>query len=186
MAAAEEALAERGYHNIQLDDVARRAKVSKGTLYLYFKDKEDLLLGMVERVAREHLELEGREPPPEEAGNFHERLRRLILFKILWLRDNYDLFAAISLLKPDLYGKKAAKSIRENFMKSLRNTADLMRAGVRAGALRSHDPMRGALFFVSLLRMTELETAFFPKRGTPEKMRDQIFDLFIRGLGAPS
>lgn len=46
-AAALEVFAEKGFAAAKLDDIARRAGVSKGTLYLYFKDKEDLFLAVV-------------------------------------------------------------------------------------------------------------------------------------------
>lgn len=40
--AAIQLFAERPYHEVRMDDIAERAKVAKGTLYLHFKDKEDL------------------------------------------------------------------------------------------------------------------------------------------------
>lgn len=51
MAAALDLFVERGYAATRLDDVAARAGVSKGTLYLYFNNKEDLF----KAVVREHL-----------------------------------------------------------------------------------------------------------------------------------
>ena len=39
--------AERGYEAARLDDVAAKAGVAKGTLYLYFKDKEALFEALV-------------------------------------------------------------------------------------------------------------------------------------------
>lgn len=46
-AAALEVFAEKGFAAAKLDEIARRAGVSKGTLYLYFKDKEDLFRAVV-------------------------------------------------------------------------------------------------------------------------------------------
>jgi AcrR family transcriptional regulator len=46
-AAALEAFAERGYAATRVDDVAKRAGVSKGLLYLYFKTKEDLFKAVI-------------------------------------------------------------------------------------------------------------------------------------------
>jgi len=51
LAAALDLFVERGYAATRLDDVAARAGVSKGTLYLYFENKEDLF----KAVVREHL-----------------------------------------------------------------------------------------------------------------------------------
>jgi AcrR family transcriptional regulator len=49
--AALECFVERGYAATKLADVARRAGVSKGTVYLYFRDKEDLFRAVVDRMA---------------------------------------------------------------------------------------------------------------------------------------
>src|SRR6202007_3304015 len=51
LAAALDLFVERGYAATRLDDVARRAGVSKGTVYLYFSSKEEV----VKAVAREGL-----------------------------------------------------------------------------------------------------------------------------------
>lgn len=47
MTAALEVFGERGFHRTTLDEVARRAGVSKGTVYLYFDSKDDLLRGVI-------------------------------------------------------------------------------------------------------------------------------------------
>jgi AcrR family transcriptional regulator len=46
-AAALDVFTEKGFAAARLDEIARRAGVSKGTLYLYFKDKEDLFRAVV-------------------------------------------------------------------------------------------------------------------------------------------
>ena len=65
IAAALEAFVERGYAATKLEDVARRAGITKGTMYLYFANKEELfkavvreavvpVLALGERLAEEH------------------------------------------------------------------------------------------------------------------------------------
>ena len=49
-AAAFEAFAEKGFAGTRVDDVAKRAGVSKGLLYLYFKTKEELFKAVVKSV----------------------------------------------------------------------------------------------------------------------------------------
>ena len=46
-AAALDVFAEKGFAAARLDEIAQRAGVSKGTLYLYFKDKADLFRAVV-------------------------------------------------------------------------------------------------------------------------------------------
>src|SRR5712691_941974 len=57
--AAIDVFAGRGYFNAQVADVARAARIAAGTVYLYFKSKDDLLVSIFERSMREGL-AEGR------------------------------------------------------------------------------------------------------------------------------
>jgi AcrR family transcriptional regulator len=68
--AAVQLFAERPFHEVRMEDIAARAKVAKGTLYLHYKDKEDLFAGimndglrsLVERIE----ECLSEEMPPEQ------------------------------------------------------------------------------------------------------------------------
>ena len=51
--AAIDVFAERGYFGAQVADVARVAGVAAGTVYLYFRSKDDLLVSIFERTMRE-------------------------------------------------------------------------------------------------------------------------------------
>jgi AcrR family transcriptional regulator len=55
-AAALEVFAEKGFAAARLDEIARRAGVSKGTLYLYFKDKEALFRAVVQSAIAPNIE----------------------------------------------------------------------------------------------------------------------------------
>jgi AcrR family transcriptional regulator len=50
LAAALEEFSSRGFAETRLDDVARRAGVAKGTIYLYFSDKENLFQELIRAV----------------------------------------------------------------------------------------------------------------------------------------
>lgn len=51
--AATKVFAKRGFFAAQVADVAKRAGVAAGTVYLYFKNKDDLLLSLFERTMRD-------------------------------------------------------------------------------------------------------------------------------------
>jgi TetR/AcrR family fatty acid metabolism transcriptional regulator len=81
--AAIDVFAERGFFNAQVADVARAAGVAAGTVYLYFRSKDDLLVSIFERTMKEAL-AEGREAvagisdPAERLREFARlHLRRL-------------------------------------------------------------------------------------------------------------
>lgn len=71
LAAALELFVERGYAGTRLDDIASRAGVSKGTLYLYFANKEDLFKALVREnivalLDRFRAELDASDASPDE------------------------------------------------------------------------------------------------------------------------
>jgi AcrR family transcriptional regulator len=51
--AAEEVLAEKGYYETSVDEIAARVGIAKGTVYLHFPSKEDLVVAILQRNARE-------------------------------------------------------------------------------------------------------------------------------------
>src|SRR5215471_15804519 len=61
-AAALQVFARRGLHQTTLDDVAKEAGVSKGTIYLYFKNKEDLFIAAAQQVVPAPAELDSLFP----------------------------------------------------------------------------------------------------------------------------
>ena len=76
--AALDLFVERGYAGTRLDDVAAQAGVSKGTLYLYFANKEELF----KAVVRENLFpvlTEAEEIIDQHEGNSAELFRQFIL-----------------------------------------------------------------------------------------------------------
>src|SRR6187397_731591 len=60
MRAAIETFAARGFFNAQVADVARTAGIAAGTVYLYFRGKDDLLISIFERTMKEAIDA-GRE-----------------------------------------------------------------------------------------------------------------------------
>src|ERR671925_456315 len=73
--AAAQVFARRGYFQSQVADIARAAGVAAGTVYLYFRSKDDLLVTIFERTMKETL-AEG-EAVIEGVKDPRERLRRI-------------------------------------------------------------------------------------------------------------
>ncbi len=118
--AATELFVSQGYRKTSVDEVARAAGVSKGTVYLYFKNKNDLLIHalaaekMVHRVRIEAIFEPGLSP--------RQRLKRYLrtIFEILpdmplarrLLRGDPDLLVVMAEMAPDLREKGLEYSLR--------------------------------------------------------------------------
>jgi AcrR family transcriptional regulator len=66
--AAAEVFAEKGFARATTKEIADRADVSEGTIYNYFDSKEDLLIGMMARVAEMQIVSAGFEFTDEQKG----------------------------------------------------------------------------------------------------------------------
>ena len=54
--ASVEVIAENGYHSSQVSKIAKKAGVADGTIYLYFKNKEDILVSLFQEKMGQFIE----------------------------------------------------------------------------------------------------------------------------------
>ena len=50
IAAAEDVFTQKGFDEARMDDIAEETGLSKGTLYLYFKSKDDIIIAILDRI----------------------------------------------------------------------------------------------------------------------------------------
>jgi TetR/AcrR family transcriptional regulator, fatty acid metabolism regulator protein len=74
--AAEEVLMEKGYYETSIDEIAARVGIAKGTVYLHFPGKEDLVIAILERNAQAIVELV--EATAASAGTNREKLGAIL------------------------------------------------------------------------------------------------------------
>ena len=180
--AAIDVFAEKGFHQARVSDVAKRAGVADGTIYLYFKNKEDLLLSIFEEKMDELLAglgeaLEGVEDPLE-------RVRTFGRFHFQQVRDNR---AAAEVLQIELrLSNKFLKDYRpEKLWAYLGVFGQIVREGQASGVFRSElDPFTTMWAFFGGLDEIAMQWVLSRKadRFSLENAADQVADLFIRGL----
>lgn len=85
-------IALNGYYGTTVSTIARRAGVADGTIYLYFENKEDLLVSIFERAMRRFNEEAASIVNEEGAGaGAEEKLRRLVALHLTLLGEDRDL-----------------------------------------------------------------------------------------------
>jgi AcrR family transcriptional regulator len=149
--AALQVFGERGLANARLQDIAARAGVSKGTIYLYFPNKEELFREMIRRTAVAALE---RAEKAVTHGTPTEQL--LAFMKGYWQFVRSPVFSTIYRLVlgelhqfPDL-AKFYAHDVVARGLKLL---GGIIRRGIDAGEFREIEPLVAARMLVALIVM---------------------------------
>lgn len=125
-------IAENGYHQAQVSKIAKEAGVADGTIYLYFKNKEDILIS----VFREKMAVfvGNLEAILEEEIDTRERLFRLIdnHFSILH-KDRH--LAIVTQLELRQSNKELRTRINEVLKEYLSLLDKILKAGIESGEL---------------------------------------------------
>ncbi len=84
--AAIQVFAEKGFHQATMDDVADRAELGKGTLYYYFRSKDEILLQLLENNTREFFEEILQSISSEK--NVIQMIRKVLLFYASYFNEH--------------------------------------------------------------------------------------------------
>jgi TetR/AcrR family transcriptional regulator, fatty acid metabolism regulator protein len=181
--AAVRVFARRGYFAARVADVARRAGVADGTIYLYFRNKEDILVSLFDEVMSEHLEGKRREVEP--GSDAPARLRAIAERHLGLLGGNRDLAVVfqVELRQSTKFMERFTASWLQDYFGLI---AEVIEQGQREGTLRSDLPVKVATkaFFGVL---DEMVTSWILSRRPYDlvALAGPVVDLFLRGAGGP-
>ena len=182
-----EVFAERGLASARLEDIAKRAGVSKGTIYLYFPNKEALFREVVRQTVVATIERAEREIVH---GSATEQL--LTYIRGYWSFVRSPRFEAIYRLVmaelqnfPDL----AQFYSEEVVQRSARLIGRLIQQGIDSGEFRPIDPKVAARMLQALIVSHGLwcsRQKFFPHMAgaTDEKVLAELTDFYLHAIKA--
>jgi AcrR family transcriptional regulator len=184
--AAQTVFGESGFARTKLDDVARLAGVSKGTVYLYFDSKESLFREMVRAKVVVAL-AECEELVRNHQGSCRELLVQLITRLYYGLRN--DRMARITrLVQAELesFPELAQFYFDEVILRARRIVADVLDRGVATGEFRGASRGFAARGLPSLLVHTAQVQCFYhrldPAALTDEQALEGLIDLYLHGV----
>jgi TetR/AcrR family fatty acid metabolism transcriptional regulator len=184
MQAAEQLFRTRQFHEIALDEVARVADVGKGTIYLYFSDKEDLFFQTAVAGYDEMCKLLLNNVTNELT--FGETLLQTCTTISDFFRRRRPLFRMI--LSEGARALESGGGLRKRWLehrKSMRAAvAAIIARGIESGDVRSGLPAEVlAEYLLGMLR-----TRAWELEDQPETVRSDasIADLFIHGAAGPA
>ena len=179
-------VARYGFQGATVDRVAEEAQIAKGTIYLYFRNKDELLQAAVEQGIENFTSQLRTEVA--EVTNPLEKLRRLVeaslelsdarrdFFKTLLLERN---FLAASPNHPE------AAHMLDLYLAHIRFIAGVIQEGVRAGAFRPHNVEAAAFALNEAMRGCFQQRALGLIARPAAEDAEILLDLFFHGILNP-
>lgn len=183
--AASELIQRWGYDKTTVDDIARKARVAKGTIYLHWKTRDELFLALMARETRVITEdIQQRIANDPEGATIHGSTKHSLL-----ATSQYPLMKAILLRDSDMLGKwghsQQKSGAYEQRLGGYKGLLELMR---NAGLVRTDMEVREQLYLLSILSIGMLiSDAWLPDevKLSDEEAADVIAETIKRTLELP-
>jgi AcrR family transcriptional regulator len=169
--------AAKGFYGTSMDDIAEELLLTRGSLYYYFKDKEEILALCHETALEAMLEVTGRvrasQLPPDEA------LHRIVVEHVRVMVDKFH-GTALALQFDALDPKRRASVVaaRDAYERSVR---DVIAAGIARKVFRPVDPK---LATFAILGAINWLARWYKSGGgsSAEEIGESFADVFLAGL----
>ena len=172
--------AQKGYFKTTVDDIARATGVAKGTVYLYFKDKQALYVATIDehfsRAIAALSAIDAKDITPTEkmeeiAVNFIDYIKQLKTSYMLFTFENINLKGKTL--------KQMHTVIQPKVRTMIEMISDIIKNGIQNNEFRKVDPKVAAFYFTSTIRAIFLSDFFISDVSCNT---DSILSLFFEGL----
>ena len=177
---------ERGFAAARMDDIARRAGLSKGTLYLYFDSKEALFASLIEVFALPNVEQ--LEAAAATATGAADAIRAMVRLAPVLVRESpvpkiAKILISDALAFPDLVAAYR-KTVIERVLSII---AGLLQRAHDAGEISIRDPHLTARLIVAPVMLSAIWRVVFERDAEARLDIDALFavheEMLMRGLG---
>ena len=181
--ATDRLLARFGYRKMTVEDIAAEAGIGKGSIYLHFSSKEEVVLSHIDRIVdrlRERLKEIARSD-----ATAAERLRLMLLTRVLFRFDSIQHYTQslndlLSVLRSSLLARRA-----QYFESEAQIFAEVLTAGREAGEFsfdNEHATAHALLQATNGLLPYSLSTTELGAREEVEQRTADVANLMLRGL----
>lgn len=177
-------IAEVGFADTSIERIAQEAGVAKGTIYLYFRNKEELLGHVVDHGFAELMER--ARAGTARARGAEAKLEALLRAALEHTGENQAMFRALQEHRqlaadsPTLLTER----LEQNLEHLVSFVSGLIERGTKSGELRTCNSRRAARFLVESLRGAVLERLRDSSRTSVQADAAAIVDFFLHGVGA--
>ena len=184
LAAAECLFSKNGFFKTNMAEIATAAQFAMGTVYRFFKSKEEIYISIVEAKVEELAELLDKAIAKEKSSG--DKLNAFIQVKLAYADRNRDFFriyvsewSGFEWTIKSAFGERVWKL----YMAQVDLVADLIRQGIRRKEFRKIDPKDGAFALHGMLNSTMYVGILQAKpSGSLVDKRELISNLFLSGI----
>ena len=187
--AAKKVFSEKGFNKATMDDIASEAELSPGTLYLYFKNKEELYASLSLRILQylhirvEHVVKDSHLTPEQKLDAISEAMFDVYDFDSLVIINMFHLQSSETLknLSPELL-----EEIKSLSSKSIGGLAKLFKEGIDQGVFIDRHPVALSDIFWSLFSgvvlWTNSKRIIVADKDYLKKTLTLAFSIFKKGI----
>ena len=180
--AAEKLFAAKGFFPTTMSEIAQEAQFGTGTLYNYFKSKEDLYFTLIDEKTSEI-----NAPVKAELSkkmSAVERIEKILRIQFEFIERNKDFFRIYVsersrfewTVRDDL-----GKGIHEKMVAYIHLLAQVMKQGIKDGTFKPKDPMDLAHAMVGIVNSFVFEWLIAPRPYPLISKVDTVLDIFLSG-----
>ena len=187
--AAKRVFSEKGFNRATMEDIAHEAELSPGTLYLYFKNKDELYASLSLRILHyllirlEHLNSDEHSDIEARISGLKEAMYDVYEFDPMILINMFHLQSSDTLknLTPELLSE-----IKDLSKRSLSEMAKLFQEGVQQGVFIDKHPMAIAdtfwALFSGVVLWEESKRIIDHEKDYLKSTLETAFEIFARGI----
>lgn len=181
--AAIKVFARNGFYQSTISQIAREAGVADGTIYLYFKNKDDILVQFFSYKTKQVFELFREDV--NQADRAVDKLRYLIRRHLEEFQRHPDM-AVVYQTETHQISRQAEEQIREMSKMYLDIVSEIVEYGQQEGSIRK-DLYLGLVKRFIIGAIDEVINTWLHSGSKYDlvDMVDPLVDLFIRGIGSP-
>lgn len=178
--AASHLFSEKSYHDVTIDQVAAKAGIAKGTIYLYFESKEKLYLEILENGFESIESLIEKEVAETDPAS--EKLQKVLRLIFGFYRQNLDVLRILSRDETHLILEhyQFTEHWRERRVKLYEK---ILEKGVKEGSFRPINTRLVALIIFGLVRSVMF---FYDPNKSAEETAQEVLSLIESGILDPT
>lgn len=181
--AAEKLFAKRGFYPTTIDDIAKEAKLAKGTIYLYFDSKEDLFFSVIEKKLGALLSK--IEKGMKEPGSAWQRINTTIGVHLKFLEENRDFFKIMQSFSEQLkekLEKELKRRVVEKQSQYIKILSRLIQEAIDKREIKPLDARKLAIILMGIVHSLTVYWISQKERGSLFQDASLIRQVFFQGV----